>query len=528
MNDLPATGTGQAAAFGVSEELQRLLDAAVARLSPVRRTFTEEDALASIWEAGYEVSPQTDPRFALARDADGRQPRHWRLTTHTLANDRLLDALHTGAWNGHDLDAQLIQLDSDDEVHYVFCSLDNRFHIHSDGTLEPADHEPDVALPPNVKETLDALGPALLERWHGEGNIPWTVRRVSEVLDDLGWTGAGAAESWLLVRSWLIGWPDVVRAGQHYWVPANAVPAVPERVGTRVRPVHAVTRQDHELIGMQDTTVPTAVDSDSRTAPPHRAEERVVLGGQVGAQRASWTATLRTANLLHGFLHVPKSARAAYPPRASGEELPEALRGRWFDSNEPMWLWLNRGKDWLYGPDLTEQLAWLQAGARLRIDWEPDVIVLRSAGHDEEVQREETRLVDVEALTELRGALGESYRASVQTILSSAADGMSFRELVETMRERLGHEVHRGTIRSLLHAGGFVARNGRWFAAPDADESRRRLRSALRTVEGEPGLDRAGPDTGTETDAVRRSTTRIKDIHSRLSEIVASLRANGK
>jgi hypothetical protein len=70
----------------LSPELVRLLDATVTRLSSSRRTFTAAEALSDIWKAGYEVSPQIDPRFALACEADGKHPRHWRLTSQALAN----------------------------------------------------------------------------------------------------------------------------------------------------------------------------------------------------------------------------------------------------------------------------------------------------------------------------------------------------------------------------------------------------------------------------------------------------------
>src|SRR5919108_3602939 len=107
--DLPMT-----AERGLSEELVRLLDATVARLSRSRRTFTELEALAEIWNAMYEVSPQIDPRFVLAREADGTHPRHWRLATQVLANNLLLDALTSGAWDGRDLDTELARLSEAD------------------------------------------------------------------------------------------------------------------------------------------------------------------------------------------------------------------------------------------------------------------------------------------------------------------------------------------------------------------------------------------------------------------------------
>jgi len=81
----------------VDDELTQLFDEAIARLSTYRYTFTD-DSLRLIWERGYDVSPQSDPRerFVLAYEADGKHPRQWRLNTQSLANNRLLDALDQG------------------------------------------------------------------------------------------------------------------------------------------------------------------------------------------------------------------------------------------------------------------------------------------------------------------------------------------------------------------------------------------------------------------------------------------------
>src|SRR5262245_14546383 len=205
---------------GDTDDLSRLLNVAIARLHPWRRTFTEEEALASLWEVGYEVSPASDARFVLARESDGNHPRQWRLADQALANDRLLGELRAGQWDGRDLDTELARLDTVDHVHYVFCPLDHRFTRRADGTLEPADHERSIALPVSVAAVFNALGPALLKCWRQSGASPWTLRQVTETLGALGWSEAGERESWLLVRAWLLGWPQVARVGADYWVPA--------------------------------------------------------------------------------------------------------------------------------------------------------------------------------------------------------------------------------------------------------------------------------------------------------------------
>src|SRR5205823_8295721 len=123
------------------DELEQLLDEAVERLSASRYTFTEEEALQPIWERNYDLSPQSDPRerFVLAYEADGKHPRQWRPSKQVLANNRLLDVLRSGTWDGRDLEAELSRLDIEDQVHYVFCPSDSRFVPLPDGTLEPAD-----------------------------------------------------------------------------------------------------------------------------------------------------------------------------------------------------------------------------------------------------------------------------------------------------------------------------------------------------------------------------------------------------
>src|SRR5947209_19374355 len=97
--------------------LRRKLDSAVQRLAATRRTFTEEEALADLWDAGYNVSPQDDARFVLGREADGRSPRHWHVVGQVVANNRLIEALEAGTWDGRNVDAELARLDQESGSH---------------------------------------------------------------------------------------------------------------------------------------------------------------------------------------------------------------------------------------------------------------------------------------------------------------------------------------------------------------------------------------------------------------------------
>jgi hypothetical protein len=489
-----------------SQTLRDLLDAAVTRLVDRRTTFTEAEAFQDIWDAGYDLSPQSDKRFSLAREADGRNPRQWRLADQVLVNNRLLESLESGTWDGCNLDDELTRLSARDGVHYVYCPADPRFERRPDGVLEPAEREQKVLLVPEVRAELDLLLPALLERSRQEGGLPRTVRQLSELLGALGWTRSAERRAWLLVRAWLLQQQTLCRVGQDYWVPADGVPSGPARTRLNVIPVF------------------TPNESPSDGSPQGKAEREVAparqsLADQIplpegGVVEARWTVTLRTVHLVEGFLSVPADARQAYPPRARQAGEWEVLSGRWFETGDRLWVWLDRGRDLLCGPDLADRLQWLEAGERLGILWAAEGLVFRSLGVDEEVQREETRLVDRDALAELRGELGESYRRSLVAILRAAPEGLTFRDLVTALRERQKHVIHQGTIRAVLYAGEFVCRERRWFVLEEgANAGRRWRRTVTRTLI---------PNWPSDPNGSSESLGELaKAIMSRLQELIA-------
>ena len=207
-----------------------LLDVAVARLALTARTFTDQDALGELWHAGYDISPQSDARFALAREADGRAPRHWRLANQVVANNLLLDALLIGTWDGCGLDSELRRLSDSESAPCVFCPIDPRFVVRTDGALEPADREEEVILPPETRAELDALREPLLLRWREEGGEPRTVRRLTEMLGELE-LAAGEAKG-RLAASARPGW--VPRTGSLVWAATTGVPS--DRCACRAEP----------------------------------------------------------------------------------------------------------------------------------------------------------------------------------------------------------------------------------------------------------------------------------------------------
>lgn len=498
--------------------LRRLLDAVAQRYADSRRTFTEEEAFAGIWEAGYDVSPQSDSRFSLAREADGKNPRHWCLASQLIANNRLVEALEKEAWDGRDLDAELARMDGGEGGHHVFCAVDPRFASCADGRLDLADREDDVPLPDEVRSELNALLPSLRERWLAAGGTPQTVRQLTEALGTLGWSGATVRGSWLRARAWLKGCAGIVRVGRDFWILADRMPHGPARLRLSVLPISrpATTGPTDLPSGPQPAGGP---QSFSTTETATTIETTLPIAGLGGTLATSWTVVLRTVNLVEGFLSVPSLARSAYPPRASDSAPWEAIPGKWFSSGDSLWLWLDRERDLLCGSDLAERLAWCEAGEVIAVEWSADVVVLRQQGIDEQARQEESRLVDRESLAALRGGVGETYRQSLMKILAGVPYGMTFRELVEALRVRQQHIVHRGTVRALLSAGGFVCRQGKWHPPADGEQGARQLRKAIVLGNG---------SNGTETDSAKeaRSQTAMKiatNVTRRLRELMGQV-----
>ena len=502
----------------VDDEISLLLDEVVRRWSPSRRTFTEKEALHPVWEAGYEIPIHSDKRFVLVHEGDGKQPSHWRLTGQTVANTRLLNELLSGTWNGRNLDEKLATLDAEDQRHYVLYPLDARLTLTRQGILEPSEHERTVKLPRKMKMTLDALGLPLLALWRESGAEPWTIRMVTDSLRQLEWPDAQMQNAWLYVRAWLLSWSEVMRVGQDYWLPADHMPEEVHHTRLQVLPLRIAdpsTGTEAPSVPLRKSPV-LAIPTTDTTAD----ESQVVIRGEVTSNRAHWTVRLRTINLLEGFLHIPAVVRAAYPSPVPGEEQKTVVRGMWHDDGTRFWLWLNRTKNYLYGPELADRLMWLEAGTVLHIEWAPDVIVIQKMNQDEAIRDEEARLVDLEALATVRGGLGENYRRSLQAILTEAPEGLVFAEVVIALRKRQQHEVHRGTIHAILYSGGFVQKESRWFAAPDSEGGAQQLRAAF--------VETLLP---TEEDSLAQPLshaeylrTRVNAIHTRLSEIVAALR----
>lgn len=232
-----------------------------------------------------------------------------------------------------------------------------------------------MALPPATQAELDALGPALLDRWREAGAELWTVRQILDTFTALLWSEAGERKSWLLIRAWLRRRSDISRVGQDYWIMSDRLPHVSDRLPhvsehtpLRVMPVKAQSTTVPNPAAYQEAGVHHAPNADEESGATGKTDEEdlsslpswtlLSTGEQSAGIVASWTVTLRTTNLIEGYLTVPKVSRGAYPPRAGGGQTWDVIRGKWFDTGDDLWIWLDRDHDRLCGPDLADKVTW--------------------------------------------------------------------------------------------------------------------------------------------------------------------------
>ncbi len=461
---------------GPLPEEQRFFDEAVERLKGSRRTFTEQTALQAALRAGYVMSLQHDERFVKAQASRGQYDAHYRLREHRLANQRLFNDLVEGKWDGTDLDGRLAVLDEEEGGHHVFYPHDPRFQLRH-GRWEPA-VETNIRLTSEQKSELDALLPGLLQSWSGSGSQPWTLRQIIDALKQAGWPDPPNAVR--VARAWLLGIEQIRRVGQDFWLPSDQLPAPLKRTQLHVLPIRSMRSEEMRALDEQFRPAARTYAGGNYAPRAPQGADPVSISGEADKMSAHWASTLRTINLRDGFLAVPPGARAVYPALSPGEETYTLIDAMWHEDGERLKLWLDRQQHRLYGSDLLRKIEWdYSPGDILRIAWTPDILTIYVDGHNDQVQQEEARLIDPTYLKELRGGLGEAYRDSLQTILSQAPNGLTRQEIVRALSERLGHTVHHGTIFALLYAGGFVQRDRRWFAAPDASAGRRTLRTAI-------------------------------------------------
>jgi hypothetical protein len=433
-----------------------------------RFTFTEEEVLKPLWEEGEDVRLREDSRFQMVLLPQQSIVPQWRLSMHIVANQALYELLVDEHWDGQDLYSCLQKLDqeaSETSLH-IFCLHDDRFVLSEDEqgpyclSLHAAKGREELTL--EQKNVIERVAPQLLMVASQKSKKPWStttvmeeLKRLSQLSEALDTCVPAALENWLLNEE---AW---VRVGVDIWLPKSEIPRVEKQHRYAVLPVFSA--EDSSNIA-----IPKLVNEH---ALPYEAfqieaieEPTVAKGIQFPNKSIRWKVILRTFHINEGSIPVPKQARALYPHARKLFSI-AALAGVWFTDASEMTVWLDKEQHQLYGSDLQEQLAFLEAGTVLEVTLTATSIVFRTLGIDQKVAEEEVRLVDLTDLAQLRSTTMESYRSSLREILARHNMPLRFQDLYEELCSRQQHQPNRATIRSILSSSPefvFVKTEGKW------------------------------------------------------------------
>lgn len=417
-----------------------------------RFTFTEEEVLKPLWSEGEDIRLREDSRFQAV--ALPHQPGiiQWCLSVQTVANAALYDLLVDESWDGQDLRTCLEQLDEAQGTSWhIFCLHDQRFLLTEDKqglySLSLNAVKSGLELTLEQKSVIERLALQLLSTVTKNSKKPWStasimeeMKRLSGESDTLDACIPAVFENWLLTQeTW-------VRVGVDTWLPRGEIPIIEERHRYAVLPVSQAENSRNlsmpEIVDERILTQDTIQTVEELTGP--EAEEINFLNTSV-----RWRVILRTVHINEGIVPIPKRARVLYPhARKLSNNI--ALAGIWFTDASEMTVWLDKVKHQLYGNDLQEQLAFLEAGTVLEVTFTTTSIVFGIRGVDQQVADEEDRLIDLTDLAQRRSAVLESYRESLRTILAQYNYPLRFQELYEELCSRQQHQPNSASIRSIL------------------------------------------------------------------------------
>jgi hypothetical protein len=432
-----------------------------------RFTFTEEEVLKPLWDEGEDIRLREDSRFQTVVLPHQPGIIQWSLSVQTVANAALHDLLVDEGWDGHDLRTYLEQLDEAQGTSWhIFCLHDQRFLLAEDKqglySLYLSENKSGPELTLELKSVIERLAPQLLSTVAQNSKKPWSTTSIMEELkrlcgesDDLHACIPAVFENWLLTQA---TW---VRVGVDTWLPKGEIPILEKRHRYAVLPVPQAENS-------RNPSMPEMVDEHILTQDTIQAVEELTGPKDEGINfpnsSVHWRLTLRTAHLNEGIVPIPKQARALYPhARKLSNSI--ALAGIWFRDASEMTVWLDRVNDQLYGNDLQEQFAFLEAGTVLEVTFTPTSIVFGISGVDQQVAEEEARLVDLTDLALRRSALLESYRESLRTIFAQYNHPLHFQELYQELCDRQQHRPNSSSIRSILSSSPefiFLKPEGKW------------------------------------------------------------------
>lgn len=434
--------------------------------SQSRFTFPEADALKSLWDEGEEIRLREDSRFCEAHLPQQGVVPQWYLAHHKVANQVLLEAIEDELWDGSDLTGFLAQLDQQapgDDFH-VFAQGDQRFLVKQDesGTYHLALRTTVAVkkLSSEEKLLLDEVASLLLERVLEVGRKPWTTTELLDLIKTFV-DHPGKLERIIpaVLSEWLIEQKEWARVGVESWIPEQQLPLPSIRHRYAVWPVFSPTTGVGNLL-------PQLVSESSLASDTIQTLEELTENSDPSSPRnlAKWNIVLRTVHLNEGYIPVPKRVRFLYPnARRLANVI--ALPGLWFADGSNFTVWLDSTKHGLFGPDLLDQFAFLEAGTTLMVTWRATGLIFQITGNDIQVNEEESRLVDLTQLANLRSTFLESYRGSLRAILGERDQPLSFQELYELLCKRQQHVPNSTTIRTILSSSPefiFIKGNGKW------------------------------------------------------------------
>lgn len=446
-------------------------------LSQRRFTFTEAEVLQPYWDQGEDILLREDSRFQNAILPDSPSSGQWQLCNHTVANELIYDSLLNDKWNGEDLYQYLQELDRQEKetTFHIFCVSDKRFSLsqnqesryHIDLSREIAK----VTLSAEQKNVLDSLARQLLDAFPYQSRTPWPT---SKILEQIKYT---SPDSLILkhmipatVTQWLQQRDEWAKVGRDLWFPKQLL--APPIQNRRYAVLSIDAGKQRYSISFRDTLGTDEKDTNKTMNQEENGADKHPRSSQQTVARSKWKVALRTLHLNEGYIPIPSHARTFYLYSHKLNN-PVALSGIWFADASKMTVWLDTTHHRIYGPDIMDQLAFLDAGTILEVSWSDAGLAFNIAGSDPEIFEEEARLIDLTELAQLRSTVLESYRASLRVLLTSANEGKNFAELYQELCQRQQHKPNRSTIRTILSSSPefcFEKFESKWKLLSDVTE----------------------------------------------------------
>ncbi len=421
--------------------------------SQQRFTFTEAEVLQTHWDQGEDILLREDSRFKEAALPDMAFPGQWQLSHHKIANQFVYESLFHGEWDGEDLFNYLQQLDQQNTgtIFHVFCRADKRFSLSSNekGRYHISLSQPiaRVSLNAEQKQALECLADQLFAAFPQQRRSPWTTFEILEQMlrlssDSFSLKTLRPAE----LAHWLSQRDEWAKVGHDLWFPK---PLLPPPVQNRRYAVLAVNTEKGNQMPSFLEPVEISEQVMSEAIEQEISHNKQLQSSQQTISSSRWKVILRTLHLNEGYIPVPPQARVLYPRDQKLQNV-FMFSGIWFADASEITVWLDTTHHHLYGPDLTDQLAFLEAGTILEISWSNAGFTFNLAGQDPATFEEEARLIDLTELAQMRSTLLESYRSSLRILLASSPQGETFPDLYLALCQRQQHRPNRSTVRVIL------------------------------------------------------------------------------